>query len=138
MKKNDQVTIRLPEELRNFEAFGFNSMTDFVKVALKEYAANHLSIVQKSAHILQEISELVELLENIRDEKSIGNLSENMENLTYTTEMEEHYEASYRAAKEIASTKLMLNSEINQIDKPGEILEPGDSKKLYKFTWALS
>src|SRR5690606_32915449 len=41
MKNDDKVTIRLPEELRNFESLGFSSMTEFVKTALEEYVQQH-------------------------------------------------------------------------------------------------
>lgn len=137
MKKTDQVTIRLPEHLRNYENFGFNSMTDFVKAAIIEYQENHLSIVKKSADLLVQLSELITILEALRDDNSSKDISDNIDNPTFTIEMEDHYEACYRAAKELASTKLMLNSSLNQIETPIELREEGASEKMYKFTWAL-
>lgn len=122
-QKDDRVTIRLPEELRNYEAFGFKNISEYIKAALIAYNGNEEFFVIKSQNILEEISSLCEAIEAERDYGK--GLSQ---------EQKKHLEALYAAAKPIAESKFMIESPLNQVESP----DPEDQgEKIYKYSWAL-
>jgi Arc/MetJ-type ribon-helix-helix transcriptional regulator len=122
-KKDDRVTIRLPEELRNYEAFGFKNISEYIKAALTAYNAEQEFFVLKSQQILEEIGSLCEAMEAERDYgKGLSN------------DQEKHLEALYEAAKPIAASNLMMESSLNQVESP----DPEEvGEKIYKYSWAL-
>lgn len=123
-KKDDRVTVRLPEELRQFESFGFKNISEYIKAALEEFNEKKHFEVIKTQGILESISDLIIVLEAERD---MGG--------AFPVEKEKHLENLYLAAKPLAESKLMLHSPLNQVDSP---FEEDNGDKIYKYSWALS
>ena len=127
-QKDDRVTVRLPEELRNFEAFGFKNISEYIKEALRHYNEMQSFEVIKTGKILNKISELISAMEADRDLTETG----------YDIDREQLLSALYEAAGVLAETKIMEESPLNYIPYPEEMKEPWEenSEKLYLFTWA--
>lgn len=129
-KKDDRVTIRLPEELRNYEALGFKSMTDYIKEALFRYNEKENFEVIKTANILEKISKLISIMEVDRDYTEFD----------YDIDKEELLDALYRAADALASTNIMEQNALNYIPYPEELKDPLEEnpEKHYKYSWAIT
>ena len=123
-KKDDRVTIRLPEELKRFEAFGFKNISEYIKTALEQFNAKQEYEVMKTQEIIESISYLIQGMEAERD-YGVG----------LSHEKELHLSNLYDAAKALATSDFMVKHPLNQIESPFEDEENG---KIYKFNWALS
>lgn len=122
-KKDDRVTIRLPEELRQFESFGFKNISEYIKAALEEFNQKEAFEVIRTQEILESISDLITVMEAERDS-----------GVQFSEEKEQHLEHLYNAAKPLAESKLMMGSPLNQVESP---FEEDKGEKIYKFNWAL-
>jgi Arc/MetJ-type ribon-helix-helix transcriptional regulator len=129
-KKTDSVTIRLPEELRRFEAYGFESISDFIKTALVELMNKKDSEIGRANEILASISKLIQEMEADRDY--------NYADGEYPKGKEELLASLYLAAKPIADAKVMVDHPANWIDYPEEMKEEGfeHGESHYIHTWA--
>ncbi len=122
-KKYDRVTIRLPEELRKFDAYGFKNISEYIKAALTAFNADQEFFVVKTQNILEEIATLCEAMEAERDYGK-----------GLSADQEKHLEALYLSAKPIAESKLIMESSLNQVESP----DPEEAgEKIYKYSWAL-
>jgi DNA-binding protein len=129
MKKDDRVTIRLSEELRDFEAFGFKNVTEYIKAALTAFNEKQEFEVIKSNEIISSISDLITIMEAERD---------NCGHDLYPKEKEFLIAALYQSAKPIADNELIKLSPINNCPYPDDLKDGEEHPEtFYKHTWAL-
>lgn len=129
-KKNDSVTIRLPEELRQYEAYGFKNITEFIKTSIQDFMSKQAFEVSQANEILKSISFLIEAMEADRDY--------NYSDGSFPAEKEQLLAALYEAAKPIANAEMMVKHPANWVDYPEEMKEEGveTDEKHYAHTWA--
>lgn len=127
--KKDRVSIRLPEELQNFEAFGFKSITEYIKTALVEYNEKKAFEILKTNQILSNILQLITVMEAERDHSSDSDYPEPKGKLIA---------ALYESAKSLSISEMIRNSPINNIAYPNE-LKDGEEypESFYTHTWAF-